>query len=166
MEDSPFSKFSRIFNDGCPAVQYGILYTKSLERAKFLALLKSDKEFEARMDPPPQLERIFYGGREFFSDKTQQNLIRSGRFEIEIFSDASLSGWGASCNKIWTHGFWLVAEKQNHINYLELLAVFHALRCFTSPLRDCDVLVRVYNTTALSYINRMRSINPSFIGVG
>ena len=37
-----------------------------------------------------------------FSDTNQSNKIRSGRFVREIFSDASLSGWGAACGKSHT----------------------------------------------------------------
>lgn len=85
-------------------------------------------------------------------------MIRSGAFKLEIFTDASLSGWGASCVNNRTHGFWSLEDKRNHINYLELLAVFHALRCFAAHSKNCDILLRVDNSTALAYINRMGSI--------
>lgn len=39
----------------CPAVQYGILHTKSLE--KFLALIASEDNFEARMSLPSSYGR-------------------------------------------------------------------------------------------------------------
>ena len=92
------------------------------------------------------------------ADKLQRNYIRSGRFDLEVFTDASLTGWGAVCGEARTHGFWSPEEKLNHINYLELLAVYHALRCFASLSKNCDILLRVDNSTALSYINRMGSI--------
>jgi len=57
-----------------------------------------------------------------------------------------------------THGFWSPDDKQHHINYLELLAAFHALRCFASHLTDSNILFKVDNSTALFYINRMGSI--------
>lgn len=41
-----------------------------------------------------------------------------------------------------------------HINYLELLAAFFALKCFASELRNCEVLLRLDNTTAIAYVNR------------
>ena len=88
---------------------------------------------------------------------TQTNAIRSGHFAMEIFMDASLTGWGAICCETRTHGFWSTEEKQNHIiNFLKLLRVFHALR--RSQRRGCDILLRVDNSTALSYIKRMGSI--------
>lgn len=96
--------------------------------------------------------------RAVFKNSLQRNRIRSGLFNLEIFSDASLTGWGAACGGARTHGYWSPEDKQNHINYLELLAIFHALRCFASQLRRCNVLLRVDNSTALSYINCMGSI--------
>ena len=49
--------------------------------------------------------------------------------EINLFvnSDASLTGWGASCNGQSTGGRWSLSESNNHINFLELLAAFLAL---------------------------------------
>jgi len=142
----------------CPAVQYGILHTKILEREKFLALTSSNDDFEAQMHLPPSLREDLLWWKDIFSDDSQRNYIRSGLFDLEIFSDASLTGWGAVCAENRTHGFWSSQDKQHHINYLELLAVFHALRCFAPHLRGSEILLRIDNSTAVSYINRMGSI--------
>lgn len=132
----------------CPAVQYGILRTKILEREKFLALSATDENFEAKMFLPVSIRDLCWW-KNIFSNTSQRNFIRSGIFTLEIFTDASLTGWGAFCGKTRTHGFWSLEEKQNHINYLELLAIFHGLRCFASNSRDCNILLRVDNSTAL-----------------
>ncbi|XP_036146143.1 uncharacterized protein LOC118646722 [Monomorium pharaonis] len=142
----------------CPAVQYGLLHTKILEREKFLALAALDGDFEARMTLPASIKEDLRWWGSIFADPTQRNIICPGKFILEIFADASLTGWGAVCKGSRTHGFWSSNDKKNHINYLELLAVFYALRCFASQLRDCEILIRVDNLTALSYINRMGSI--------
>jgi len=77
-----------------------------------------------------------------------------------------LTGWGAVCDGIQIHGFWSTQDKRHHINYLELLAVFHALRCFASHLRGSEILLRIDNSTAVSYINRMGSIKfPTLSGL-
>ena len=53
----------------------------------------------------------------------------NGRFffpkvaDLEIFSDASLSGWGASCNGQTTWGPWTNDDADRHINELKLLAL-------------------------------------------
>jgi hypothetical protein len=49
-------------------------------------------------------------------------------------------------------------EKLDHINYLELKAIYLALQCFTKNLANQYILIRSDNTTAVSYINRMGSV--------
>jgi len=132
-----------------------MLHTEILEREKFLVLLATDNDFEARIPLPPSIREDLLWWKEIFENKLQCNHVRSGTFDLEIFSDASLTGWGAVCNKVRTHGFWSLEEKHYHINYLELLAIFHALRCFASQMRGSEILLRVDNSTALSYVNRM-----------
>lgn len=41
---------------------------------------------------------------------------------------------------------------------MELKAAFFALRCFALDLADSNVLLRIDNTTAISYINRFGSV--------
>jgi len=135
-----------------------MLHTKILERVKFLALTSAGGDFEAQMSLPSLIREDLHWWKNIFADKSQENPIRSGLFTLEIFSDASLTGWGAVCSRGRSHGFWSPEEKQFHINYLELLAVFHALRCFAAQLSNSSILLRVDNSTALSYINRMGSI--------
>lgn len=50
-----------------------------------------------------------------------------------------------------------------HINALELNAAFGAIKCFAANFRDCEILLRVDNTIALSYINRFGSVQYSFL---
>ena len=45
---------------------------------------------------------------------------RHGEPDFIIFSDASLLGWGASCDLGQTGGHWLVTETGMSINALEL----------------------------------------------
>nr|XP_034194198.1 uncharacterized protein LOC117610670 [Osmia lignaria] len=49
-------------------------------------------------------------------------------------------------------------EKNTLCNFLELKAVFYGLKCFTKNKTSCEILLRMDNTTALLYINRMGSI--------
>jgi hypothetical protein len=69
-----------------------------------------------------------------------------------------LNGWGACQGIQSTHGWWSESDKLLHINALELKAAFKALCCFAADLRDCEVLLRIDNTTALSCINRFGSV--------
>ena len=47
-------------------------------------------------------------------------------FDIEIYSDASKTGWGAYCDGQTTHGWWNKEISSEHINYLELLAILYS----------------------------------------
>ncbi|XP_063991173.1 uncharacterized protein LOC135169803 [Diachasmimorpha longicaudata] len=86
---------------------------------------------------------------------------RRDAIKRRVFCDADLhsskSGWGA-CNEIRKiHGFWSEREQRMHINFLELLTIKIALRELTSELSNCKILIRVDNTTAISYLNKMGS---------
>ena len=80
------------------------------------------------------------------------------QFSLEIYSDASTSGWGAVCKGKEVSGFWNSEERLMHINYLELKAAFLAIKCFLSETYDSEVLMRIDNTTAVAYINKMGGI--------
>lgn len=87
------------------------------------------------------------------------NLIRTQQFTLEIFSDSSLTGWGAHCEKKSVFGFWSQEERRHHINYLELLAVSFALKCFASHLSGKEILLRLDNITAVAYVNKMGGVH-------
>jgi len=51
-------------------------------------------------------------------------------FDPSTRTDASLLGWGETCNGMSTGGRWSVEEAEQHINYLELKAAILALKAF------------------------------------
>ena len=53
------------------------------------------------------------------------------------------------------HSFWSSEDRKLHIDYFELLAVFLGLKCFAKNVRNCSLLLRIDNTTEISYVNRM-----------
>ena len=74
---------------------------------------------------------------------------------LVIESDASQLGWGARCMKTSTGGRWSTQEAIHHINYLELLAAFLALKTFASnQLQKGLILLRIDNISAVTYINQ------------
>ena len=73
---------------------------------------------------------------------------------IQIFTDASKEGWGTHLNEHTARGTWSLPESKLHINYLELKAVFLALKQFQDLCTDQIVLVATDNTTIVSYINK------------
>lgn len=92
-----FTSFIGSLSSVCPAVQYGLLHTKIFEREKFLALSVSDDNFEAGMRLLALIKEDLLWWESIFLDFSQLNFVRSGTFKLEIFTDASLSGWGAVC---------------------------------------------------------------------
>lgn len=151
-----FARYIGILASACPAVCYGWLYTKALERQKFLALKSSKGNYEASMKISANLKEDLLWWLNNISNTN--NFIKPPKFEIEIFSDASTTGWGIYCNGKVSRGLWSESEKQQHINFLELLAAFFGLKCFASEFSNCHILLRIDNTTAIAYINRMGSI--------
>lgn len=134
-----------------PAVQYSMIHTRFLERDKLRALLYAGS----------------YNGVLKLSINSQEELkwwlsqlknslmpIRDDSFLFEMESDSSLSGWGAVTSGSQTRGFWTKEERKLHINILELRAVLNGLQSLLPMASNCQVLLRVDNTTAVSYINR------------
>ncbi|KAI2664621.1 Transposon Ty3-G Gag-Pol polyprotein [Labeo rohita] len=72
---------------------------------------------------------------------------------VTLATDASLTGWGAVMSGHTARGLWRGHQLTWHINCLEMLAVFQALKHFLPDLRDRHVLVRTDNTSVVSYIN-------------
>ena len=50
-------------------------------------------------------------------------------------------------------GRWSIAEAKHHINYLDLIAAFHALKCF-APIHSRIYLLKE-NSTLVGFISRM-----------
>ncbi|KAJ8917013.1 hypothetical protein NQ315_012931 [Exocentrus adspersus] len=140
----------------CPAIQYGWLHIKSFENQKCLALYRNKQNYDALMTTSEKMkEDILWWS---------QNIKNSGQkfggkqFVTEIFSDASLTGWGAICKSNRARGFWNHEEKNLHINVLELKAAYYGLKSLGKNFSHCDILLRIDNVTAISCINKMGSV--------
>ena len=140
----------------CPGTKYGWLHTKQLEIEKFLALKNSNDNYEAKMDVT---DRMKDGIKWWINNiMTTKNPIRENAYTLEIFTDASLTGWGAVCRDEKVNGWWTTNDKKYHINILEWKAAFYGLKCFAKKLRSCEILFRVNNTTAIANLNKMGGI--------
>ena len=90
----------------------------------------------------------------------QENNVLSGQtlhpisHARQLFTDASKEGWGAHLNECTARGSWSLPESKLHINFLELKAVFLALKEFKDLCTGQIVLVATDNTTVVSYINK------------
>lgn len=140
---------------------YGFIHCKRLERQKFLALKFNGGDYEGKM----MIIKSMLEDLEWWKLNAiiGSNPIRTQNFTTEIFSDSSLTGWGCYCNGSKAFGFWNKQERKKHINYLELLAAFFAVKCFASQLSQCEVLLRLDNTTAIAYVNRAGGVQFSHL---
>ena len=73
---------------------------------------------------------------------------------IPIFSDASLTGWGAICDCSLSRGPWTTADAERHINELELLAAYLSLQAFANSSKNISIQLFLDNSTAVAYINK------------
>ncbi|KAL0159531.1 hypothetical protein M9458_043256, partial [Cirrhinus mrigala] len=72
---------------------------------------------------------------------------------VSLATDASLTGWGAVMSGRSARGLWSGRHLSWHINCLEMLAVFRALKYFLPDLKDRHVLVHTDSTAVVYYIN-------------
>lgn len=151
-----FAHLVGLLNSACPAVEYGWLYTKEFERQKYLNLKDNPDNYDRYMNLPQSLVSEFDWWCHAINRPS--NKIKYDDYCLEIFSDASTTGWGAACGEETASGPWNAEESSKHINYLEILAAFFGLKVFAKTMSDCQILLRVDNTTAISYINRMGGV--------
>ena len=143
------------------AVNYPEMHHRSLELCKTQTLSGSldydttlSLSSQARSDLQWVIENI-----------TQCNgrLFQVPKIDIYIQSDASLIGSGAVNGSLSASGQWSQSESKHHINYLDLLASFHALLCFVSNSRSIHVRLALDNSTAVAKINNMGGVRSPLL---
>ena len=78
------------------------------------------------------------------------------RLKIALWTDASLSGWGAHSDKgHYCQGLWSNQEETLHINTLEVLAVIRAIESLN--LHNLHISLHIDNEVAKFVINKLRS---------
>ena len=124
---------------------------RSGARSHFLKLAKGN--FEAFMSVSSE----GFSDMKWWLDNLDKsyNVITHPPVDIVISSDASLKGWGAVFGEEKTGGRWSPSEAEYHINVLELMAAYFAVKCFYKQLENKHVKIMVDNTTAVAVINKM-----------
>lgn len=136
-----------------PGVQFGPLHYRYLEMEKIYALKLSKGNFDDFMSVSSEgLSDLNWWLRNL---DISYNVITHPPVDIVISSDASLKGWGAVCKEETTGGRWTPSEAEYHINVLELMAAYFAIKCFYNSLKNKHVKIMVDNTTAVAVINKM-----------
>ena len=139
-----------------PAVPHGALHYRSIEKAKNSALQSAKGNFNRKMAlPMDALSDIFWWEQHVLVSFSP---IHRDAVHYTLYSDASLEGWGGT--DITTHigGRWTDAEMPHHINALELQVAYLTLQALGSEYRNVHIRLMLDNTTATTYINKMRGI--------
>ena len=146
------------------------LYYRALQRQQALLLHQFGWRPRCQMLlSRPSLEDLRWWVSSTLHEHNSQD-ITPPPFDLTIRTDASLLGWGATCNGMSTGGRWSVEMAEQHINCLELKAAILALKAFLRvgmqpppqslghhPPRH--VLLEMDNTTAVAYVNRRRALS-------
>ena len=136
-----------------PAVLPAPLHYRAVDRAKRRALQRQEG-YKSRISLDRETRQDLQWWTKAVTSFNGRPLQISS-WDLTIESDASLKGWGASSQRRSTGGPWTTGERKHHINFLELLAAFLALRSFVKERRDVSVLLLLDNVTAIAFINRM-----------
>lgn len=136
-----------------PAAHLGPLHFRTLDMDKTDALHTSKGNFDATM----QLSEGARADLQWWitSAPSLYKSIRISQPEITLYTDASKEGWGGVLEDVKTGGHWTPEESQNHINYLEMLAVLFTVKAFHSQLLGKHILVKIDNMTAVVDIGKM-----------
>ncbi|KZS02184.1 Uncharacterized protein APZ42_000875, partial [Daphnia magna] len=136
------------------AIRYAQAHFRSLQSFYTEGLKSTEVNFQASVTITPNTEGDLSWWINDAKFEEGKAIIMSAT-DISIYTDASLSGWGAVCQGIRTGGPWSRAESNYHINQLELLAALKGLECFTATSFGSTVKLNIDNTTAVSYINKL-----------
>jgi ribonuclease HI len=138
-------------------VDYGQLFYREIEVEKIQALKLARGNFDLKMQISENVKSEMTWWVKNIHN--QYRVLNRNNPQVVLQTDASLLGWGAVMNDSKTGGRWNYDERENHINYLELLAVFYALKAFQWQLKKFNhVKILSDNTTAVSYINHMGGV--------
>ena len=136
-----------------PAVQYGPLYYRYLEKNKQLALTASKGDYDAstQLLPNARAELVWWS----HTIPVAFSPIIIAAPTLEIFTDASNEGWGAQYDGMTTQGSWSTHEVALHINVKEMLAVLFGLKSLLKDIHQVNVKLNIDNTTAVGVIKHM-----------
>ncbi|XP_044179688.1 uncharacterized protein LOC122961167 [Acropora millepora] len=136
-----------------PGVMWGPLHYRQLESDKTEALKNSKGNFNEIMQISEAAKKDIAWWVSNIMDS--YNVISHGTPHVHLYSDASKTGWGGTCNGTQCGGPWTPTESALHINVLEIKAAFFTLKCFVHKLSNNHVRINIDNTTAVSSINHM-----------
>ena len=175
-EEVTTRKFSKVIGhlvSSFLAIRYAQLHTRYLEiyKTQRLSTLQSYDQV-IYLTNKIRSELIWWRDNiNAYNGRSISEILGLDNWQFEIYTDASISGWGASLFQAGdsiskTNGRWLNNEKSKHINFLELRAIQFALFAFRKFIINSSVRIHCDNTTAMAYINKFggcRSSSMSYL---
>ncbi|XP_057332052.1 uncharacterized protein LOC130671926 [Microplitis mediator] len=137
----------------CPGIDYGWLYLRPLEGFKSISLVRNNFDYDVNVTIPEYLLQDLHWWIEKL--KVGSSKIKKVELGKTIFTDASDTGSGATDGINNIHGFWMGDQEHWHINYKELYMVKLALESLAADVANEQILLRIDNTTAIAYVNKM-----------
>jgi hypothetical protein len=158
-ESVPIRKVARVLGllvASFSAVEYGPLHYRHIEWQKIEQLKINFGNFDAFMQISLSMksELLWW----ICNLHSQKRHITHDSPSVFITTDASSHGYGAVKDNLSIGGRWTEKEADNHINYLETLAIYYALKAFCKDMRNVHIRIQTDNTCAMSYINAMGGI--------
>lgn len=141
-----------------PAFHEGRINYRELEYCKIESLRLAKGNFDCKTQLTAQAKGNLHWWSVDLEHKVGMPIFDVKSFDIETFSDASLTGYGFCFNDENYGGQWSPFDltlAANHINGLELLAIWRGLERFVNTFTGKSVLIRCDNTTAVHYVNNM-----------
>ena len=152
------SRLQGKFNSVSQAVPPGPLFCRALQRDLASALGINEQCYDA---PCPlsqdAIEELIWWQEQLTVWNGKSLILRQP--DIQIESDASLIGWGATAQGLRTGGPWSREEKTLHINCLELLAATLAVKTFLKSQENKRVLLQS-NCSSLYQQSGRDSLRP------
>ena len=145
-----------------PGVPVAPVRYKYLELVRNRALVGSRGDYEAKVTLDTHARQLVLWWTN--NIHLQSRSLLCDPVSVVLTTDASLSGWGACVGSTETGGHWAHGEKE-HINILELKAVFLGLQSLCSGVRDSHIRIVSDNTTVIACIERGGSIRPRLLEV-
>ena len=136
-----------------PAVQYGPLYYRKLEENKQRSLVRSGGKYDSTTTLTGEATEELLWWTKNLPCANAPIIIESPT--LEIFTDASNEGWGASFDTTETQGSWSNDEKKFHINVKEMLAVYFGLKSLVKHVKGTNIRLNIDNTSTVSILKHM-----------
>ena len=134
------------------AVQPAPLHYRELQHLKHTALKAGGYDTMVKVSPRAKEDLTWWVNN---LDQWNGKKLDLATPEIAIETDASRSGWGAFSQGKSTGGCWDQQESHFHINALEMLAVFYALKAFLKYQQGVSVLMLSDNQSVVAHINKL-----------